>query len=128
MDSVFILILGLTWFGFWTYLDGEESLKTRSRGGHEWNPFARGLTDHKFIPVLYWIFNAMFFVLSIVAYMNRWGVGTDPSVAANWQPAFTLGVLGCGHIFGFFTNQSKVKQLEWRAAHPALPGEVRPPL
>ena len=127
MDSIVVLVIALIWFGFWAYLDGEESLKTKTLGGHEWNPLMRD-GQRKFTPIRYTVANVVFIALSIVAYNQHWGMGSDPSIATNWQPAATLFLVGAGHIFGFFTNQSKVRQLEWRVANPALPGEIRLPL
>jgi len=127
MDSVFTFVASFIVCAFFTYLDGEESQKTENRGGHEWNPFVRD-GQRKFTLARYVIFNAIFFVGSVAAYIHQWGVGSDPSVATNWQPAVTLFLLSGGHVFGFFVNQSKVKQLEWRAANPAAPGEIRLPL
>jgi len=121
---IFLFVVSAVFFGFFTYLDGEESLKTRSLGGHEWNPLMRD-GQRKFTPIRYWVANAVFVVLNIVAYANKWGED-GVEITSNWQPAAVLFLVGAVHVFGYFTNQSKVKQLKWWAANPGAAGTINP--
>jgi hypothetical protein len=99
-------------------MDGEESLKTRSLGGYEWNVIFRD-KNRQFTPIRYTVLNVAFVILNVVAYTQKWGED-GVEITTNWQPAAVLLLVGAGHIFGFFTNQSKVKKLEWEK----IPGNI----
>jgi hypothetical protein len=125
MDSITVFILSVIFAGVAAYFDYETAMTVREEGGHESTFFLRD-SKGRFRPARYLVVNGIAVALSILAFRYQWGTGSDPSVAANWQPAVGALMVGFLHILGYFSNRSKIKKLEWTAANPGAAGTIGP--